>query len=164
MILGIPHILLLLLISYALGKGLKGVVLELHLPTGHHLARVIRGRGAAAEEQSVYPDCPSAGTQQNEDSHEAYGAASSASVYRRADPDVSACDPARGQYYILRLWSFIRAAGDRHYSFGKHEISDYPGKWWLAVLPGVMLVLTVVLFDVVGSSLRKLLDPSSAHE
>ena len=33
------------------------------------------------------------------------------------------------------------------------------GKWWL-----VMLVLTVVLFDVAGNSLRRILDPSSAQE
>ena len=26
------------------------------------------------------------------------------------------------------------------------------GKWWLAMLPGLMLVLTVVLFDVAGNS------------
>lgn len=38
------------------------------------------------------------------------------------------------------------------------------GKWWLAVLPGVMLVLTVELFDVAGNALRRLLDPSSVQE
>ena len=37
------------------------------------------------------------------------------------------------------------------------------GKWWLALFPGAMLVLTVVLFEMAGTSLRKLLDPSSAH-
>ena len=37
------------------------------------------------------------------------------------------------------------------------------GKWWLAVFPGLLLVATVMLFDVAGESLRKLLDPGSAH-
>ena len=37
------------------------------------------------------------------------------------------------------------------------------GKWWLALFPGLLLVLTVVLFDVAGESLRRLLDPGSAH-
>lgn len=37
------------------------------------------------------------------------------------------------------------------------------GKWWLALFPGLLLVLTVALFDVAGESLRKLLDPGSAH-
>ena len=36
--------------------------------------------------------------------------------------------------------------------------------WWLAVFPGVTLVLVVLLFDVAGSSLRKLVDPHRAQE
>ncbi len=38
------------------------------------------------------------------------------------------------------------------------------GKWWLALFPGLMLVLTVVLFDLGGTSLRRILDPNSVHE
>jgi peptide/nickel transport system permease protein len=38
------------------------------------------------------------------------------------------------------------------------------GKWWLAVFPGLALMATVVLFNTVGSQLRKLADPASAHE
>ena len=38
------------------------------------------------------------------------------------------------------------------------------GKWWLALFPGIMLVLTVVLFDLGGTSLRKIMDPNSVHE
>ena len=38
------------------------------------------------------------------------------------------------------------------------------GRWGLAVFPGLLLVFTVVLFDVAGESLRKLLDPASAHK
>lgn len=38
------------------------------------------------------------------------------------------------------------------------------GKWWLALFPGIMLVLTVILFDLGGTSLRKILDPNSVHE
>ena len=38
------------------------------------------------------------------------------------------------------------------------------GKWWLALFPGLMLVLTVVCFYTVGEGIRKLVDPASAHE
>ena len=38
------------------------------------------------------------------------------------------------------------------------------GKWWLALLPGLMLVMTVALFYIAGNSLRSVLDPSSAQE
>ena len=38
------------------------------------------------------------------------------------------------------------------------------GKWWLALFPGIMLILTVVCFYTTGENLRRLLDPASAHE
>ena len=38
------------------------------------------------------------------------------------------------------------------------------GNWWLALFPGLMLVLTVVLFDLGGNALRSILDPNSVHE
>ncbi len=38
------------------------------------------------------------------------------------------------------------------------------GKWWLAVMPGIFLVLVVVLFYGAGQNLRKLTDPGSVHE
>ncbi len=38
------------------------------------------------------------------------------------------------------------------------------GKWWLALFPGLFLVLVVVLFDVAGENLRRWIDPGSAHE
>lgn len=38
------------------------------------------------------------------------------------------------------------------------------GKWWLAVFPGMMLVLTVVLFEKGGTALRQLLNPGSVHK
>ena len=37
------------------------------------------------------------------------------------------------------------------------------GKWWLAMFPGLSLVLVVVLFAAMGEQLRKLLDPASVH-
>lgn len=50
-VMGIPHILLLLLISYAMGKGLKGVITGVALTHWCSLARLIRGGGHAAKEQ-----------------------------------------------------------------------------------------------------------------
>ena len=38
------------------------------------------------------------------------------------------------------------------------------GKWWLALFPGIFLVVTVILFYVAGEGIRKLVDPSSVHE
>ncbi len=38
------------------------------------------------------------------------------------------------------------------------------GAWWLAFFPGISLLIVVLLFDLVGDNLQKLLDPTSAHE
>lgn len=38
------------------------------------------------------------------------------------------------------------------------------GLWWLAVLPGIVLVAIVMLFDQLGDNLKTLFDPYSAHE
>lgn len=38
------------------------------------------------------------------------------------------------------------------------------GAWWLAFFPGVSLLIIVLLFDIVGDNLQKLLDPTSAHD
>ena len=38
------------------------------------------------------------------------------------------------------------------------------GKWWLALFPGLLLVIVVTLFYVAGESLQKLMNPGSVHE
>lgn len=38
------------------------------------------------------------------------------------------------------------------------------GYWWLTFLPGLALVFIVLLFDIIGDNLGKLLDPKTAQE
>ena len=38
------------------------------------------------------------------------------------------------------------------------------GRWWLAVFPGLSLVLVVILFAMLGEQIRRLTDPASVHE
>ena len=38
------------------------------------------------------------------------------------------------------------------------------GMWWLAVYPGISLLLIVILFEVLGKNIRLLMDPYSAQE
>jgi peptide/nickel transport system permease protein len=37
------------------------------------------------------------------------------------------------------------------------------GYWWLAVAPGLALILFVKLFDIMGGALRRLLDPKTCQ-
>jgi peptide/nickel transport system permease protein len=38
------------------------------------------------------------------------------------------------------------------------------GHWWLALFPGLALLVVVLLFERAGSALRTMLDPKSAQE
>jgi peptide/nickel transport system permease protein len=38
------------------------------------------------------------------------------------------------------------------------------GKWWLALFPGLMLIAAVILFDLIGENLKRLLNPESSQE
>jgi len=38
------------------------------------------------------------------------------------------------------------------------------GYWWLAFFPGLSLLIVVLVFDLIGENLGKLIDPKSAHE
>jgi peptide/nickel transport system permease protein len=37
------------------------------------------------------------------------------------------------------------------------------GYWWLAVAPGLVLIVFVKLFDVMGGAVRTLLDPKTSQ-
>ena len=37
------------------------------------------------------------------------------------------------------------------------------GRWWLALFPGLLLVLVVLMFHVLGDNLSRLIDPKQAH-
>ena len=38
------------------------------------------------------------------------------------------------------------------------------GAWWLAFFPGVALLIVVLLFDIIGDNLKRLVDPSQAND
>ena len=37
------------------------------------------------------------------------------------------------------------------------------GRWWLALFPGLLLVLAVMLFHFMGDAVMRLIDPAQAH-
>ncbi|OED29931.1 ABC transporter permease [Methanosphaera sp. WGK6] len=38
------------------------------------------------------------------------------------------------------------------------------GNWWLALFPGLSLLVLVLLFDIAGENIKKILDPTSAND
>lgn len=162
LIMGIPHILLLILISYAFGKGFKGVVVGVALTHWTSLARVIRGEVLQLKE-ALYIQAA-----------QKLGMSRWKIAWKHMLPHLFP------QFLVGLILMFPHAilheASITFLGFGLppeqpaigiilSESMKYlaMGRWWLALFPGILLVLTVVLFDVSGESLRKLLDPGSAH-
>lgn len=161
-IMGIPHILLLILISFAVGKGLKGVVVGIALSHWTSLARLIRGEVIQLKESEYIQIA------------EKLGHSKLKIAMKHMVPHLLP------QFLVGLILLFPHAilheASITFLGFGLSveqpaigiilsESMKYmiTGKWWLALFPGAMLVLTVVLFEMAGTSLRKLIDPSSTH-
>lgn len=163
MVMGIPHILLLILISYAMGKGLKGVIVGVALTHWTSLARVIRGEVMQLKQSEYIQISAKLGHGKLE-------------IARK-----HMLPHLLPQFFVGLVLMFPHAilheSSITFLGFGLSteqpaigvilsESMKYliMGKWWLALFPGIMLVITVALFDLGGTSLRKLLDPNSVHE
>lgn len=163
MVMGIPHILLLILISYACGKGLKGVIVGVALTHWTSLARLIRGEVLQLKESEYIQIAERLG-------------------HSKLQVAVKHMLPHLFPQFVVGLVLMFPHAILHESSvtfLGMGLSTEQPaigvilsesmrylimGEWWLALLPGIMLVLTVVLFDLGGTSLRRLLDPNSVHE
>lgn len=162
LIMGIPHILLLILISFAAGKGLTGVILGVSLTHWTSLARVIRAEVLQLKESTYIRTAEKLGH----------------SKWRIAKKHML---PHLIPQFLVGLvllfpHAILHEASITFLGFGLSteqpaigvilsESMKYlvTGKWWLALFPGLMLVLTVMLFDLLGECLRKLTDPGSVH-
>ena len=163
LMMGIPHIVLLILISYALGKGFWGVTIGVALTHWPSLTRVVRAEVLQCRESGYVTVAGKLGV----------GKASIA--LRHVLPYVLP------QYLVGLILLFPHAilheAAITFLGFGLSpeqaaignilsESMSYltAGMWWLAVFPGLALIATVALFDIAGTNLRKLIDPHSAQE
>lgn len=163
LVMGIPHILLLILISYACGKGFKGVVIGVALTHWTSLARLIRGEVLQLKEAGYIKVA------------EKLGMSKFQIAWKHMVPHLLP------QYLVGLILLFPHAilheASITFLGFGLspeqpaigiilEESMTYlaMGRWWLALFPGLLLVVTVALFDLAGESLRKLIDPASAHQ
>ncbi|MBS5450702.1 MAG: ABC transporter permease [Coriobacteriia bacterium] len=163
LVMGVPHIILLILISFALGKGFWGVTVGVALTHWTSLTRVVRAE-ILQYRQSTFVAAA-----------RKLGASRVQLALRHMLPYVLP------QYLVGLILLFPHAilheASLTFLGFGLppeqpaigiilSESMTYlsAGMWWLAVFPGLALIGTVLLFDVAGSSLRRLVDPHSAQE
>lgn len=163
LMMGIPHIVLLLLISYALGKGFWGVTIGVAITHWPSLCRVVRAEVLQVK-QSAYVDVA-----------RKLGHGSVSIALRHMLPAVLP------QFIVGLILLFPHAilheAAITFLGFGLppeqpaigvilSESMNYlsMGMWWLALFPGVALVAVVLLFDLAGQCLRRLVDPARAQD
>ncbi|MGC4017793.1 MAG: ABC transporter permease [Muricomes sp.] len=163
MFMGIPHMVLLMLISFMLGGGLRGVVIGVALTHWPNLTRVIRGEVMQVRNAQYVK------------TSRKFGISKMQVAFTHIVPHVLP------QFIIGLILLFPHAilheAGLTFLGFGLPV--DAPaigiilsealknisvGMWWLALFPGIMLVIVVMLFNKLGEYIKLLIDPESAQE
>ena len=161
--LSIPHILLIILISIALGGGAFGVTMGVAVTHWTSLARVLR-----AEIKQI-------NTSEFVKLSNRFGKSKFWIARKHIFPLVIT------QIIVGTILIFPHAimheASVTFLGFGlsPHEpaigiiLSESmkylaTGNWWLALFPGLALLIIVLLFDIAGENIKKILDPTSANE
>lgn len=160
---GLPHLVLLILISYMMGKGTLGVTVAVALTHWPGLTRIVRQEVLRLR------------SAQYVQAAEKMGKSSAEIAVNHMLPHVI---PS----YLIGLvllfpHAIMHEASVTFLGFGLpketpaigvilSESMNYitTGKWWMAVFPGVMLLIAVILFDVIGETLKKLWNPTSGNE
>lgn len=163
LVMGIPHILLVMLISIACGRGFAGVVAGVSLSHWPSLARVIRGEVLQLRNTPYILVA------------EKLGVSKLQIAGRHMLPHLF--PQFLTGLILLFPHAILHEASVTFLGFGLSseqpaigvilsESMQYltTGRWWLALFPGLSLVLVVGLFALLGEWVRYLLDPSSVHE
>lgn len=160
---GLPHLVLLMLISFMMGKGVKGVTIAVALTHWPSLTRIVRSEVMQIRSSQYVKVAYKMGRTKTQ------------VAFQHILPHVI---PA----YLIGLvllfpHAIMHEASITFLGFGMpaempaigvilseamQHIST--GKWWLALFPGLMLLIAVLLFDIIGENLKKLWNPESGNE
>ncbi|MDR2398044.1 MAG: ABC transporter permease [Spirochaetaceae bacterium] len=163
LMMGIPHMVLLIIIAFLLGRGLQGVILGVALTHWPNLTRVIRAEVLQVREAPFVQSARQLGK----------------SPLKIALDHILPHVLPQGIIGLILLFphAILHEAGITFLGFGLSV--DTPaigiilsesmkhialGMWWLVFFPGGMLVTLVMLFDKLGEQVKLLLDPVRAQE
>jgi peptide/nickel transport system permease protein len=158
-----PHLVLLILISFAVGGGGQGVIIAVAATHWTRLARIVRAEALQLKNAEFVQLSKKLGRRP---------------VWICRHHLLPHLFP---QFFVGVILLFphaiMHAAGLTFLGFGlsphtpsigvllseamRHLSTGY---WWLAVPPGLMLVIFVKLFDLLANGLRYLLDPKTSQE
>ena len=161
--LGLPHLILLALISFALGKGFVGVIVGLSLTHWPSLCRLIRSEVVSYKNREFLAIAQKLGKSK---------------PYIARHHILKFLLPQIAVGFILMFpHAILHEAALSFLGLGLSP--DYPsigvilgeamtylsaGMWWLAIFPGVALLLLVAVFNIAANRFKKLSDPLSAHD
>jgi len=163
LVMGVPHTVLIILISFAMGKGMKGLLVGIAATHWCSLARLIRSEVLQLRNQQYVLVSRKLGK-------------SSAWILKN-----HLLPHLVPQFFVGLVLMFPHAilheASVSFLGYGLppeqpaigiilSESMKYlsAGMWWSAVFPGLTLVLIVLLIDKLGDNLRMIIDPYSAQE
>lgn len=162
LVMGIPHILLLILISFAAGKGFWGVMAGISLTHWTALARLLRAEVIQLKESQYIKIAGKLGMGRMR------------IALRHMMPHLM--PQLLVGVVLLFPHAILHEASITFLGFGLppeqpaigvilSESMKYlaMGRWWLALFPGLLLVLVVVLFHFIGDTVMTLLSPNQAH-
>lgn len=163
LVMGIPHIVLLILISFVMGRGLKGIIIGIAVTHWTSLARLIRGEVLQIHNEFYIKVSKKLGK---------------SNLYIMKKHILPHIFP---QFIVGLILLFPHAilheAAITFLGFGLSpekpaigiilsESMKYlsSGMWWLAFFPGLTLVGIVLLFDKLSENIKRMIDPYSSQE
>lgn len=163
LVMGVPHTILVILISFAMGRGLKGLLIGIAATHWCSLARLIRGEVLQLRSRQYVAVS------------RRLGKSSGWILVHHLLPHLVP------QFFVGLILMFPHAilheASISFLGYGLppeqpaigiilSESMKYlsAGMWWTAVFPGLVMVLIVLLVDRLGDNLRMVIDPYSAQE
>lgn len=163
LMMGIPHTVFIILISFSFGRGLKGLLVGIAATHWTSLARLIRGEVLQLRGQHYIAVS------------RRLGKSGGWILIHHLLPHLAP------QFIAGMILMFPHAIlHEASISFLGYGLSpEQPaigiilaesmrylsaGMWWMAVFPGLLLVLIVLLIDRLGENLRTVIDPYSAQE
>ena len=161
--LGLPHIVALILISFMFGGGLKGVIIAVALTHRPLLARLLRAEIMQIKNTEYITVSRNMG--------KSWFWIARHHIMPHLLPQLVI------GFILMFPHAILHEAGITFLGFGLSseqpaigiilsEAMGYlsSGIWWLAVFPGLMLLLMVAVFDSLGRNLRKVLDPFKGQQ
>lgn len=160
--LSLPHLVLLILIAVAAGRGVRGVLIAVALTHWPTLTRVLRAEARRVTASEFVTVARRLGRSET--------SIATGHLSRHLGPHLMIGTILLFPHAILHesALSFLGLGLPPHapaigilLADAMRELSA--GSWWLALLPGLALLLVVKAVDAIGQQLRALTDPWSVH-